>query len=93
MKTDTISDEIIALIKQHKVVSAEQVARQLDIKQASASGILANMRKNKLIVGHNKVWALNHTDLNQANSILSTKKTTANELISIMNSIVALGRK
>jgi hypothetical protein len=51
------------------------------------------MKKSKVIVGRNGLWAQNHEDLNLANSIINNQQTTVQELSSIMNSIVALGKQ
>jgi DNA-binding IscR family transcriptional regulator len=93
MKTETASDTILDLIKKGRVVSTDRIAKELDINKSAAAGLLSQMKKCKVIVGRNGLWAKNHTDLNLADSILTNQQTTVSELISIMNSIVSIGKK
>lgn len=93
MNTETASDTILDLIKQAKVISTDRIAKELDINRFAAAGLLSQMKKSKVIVGRNGLWAQNHEDLNLANSIINNQQTTVQELSSIMNSIVALGKQ
>ena len=92
MKTETISDMILDLMKTVKVVTSDRIAKELNINKKTAAGHLSQMKKDKLVVSHNGLWALNHVDLNMAESILNNQQTTVNDLIGIMNSIVKLGK-
>ena len=93
MKTETISDAILDLIKKARVVTSDRVAKELDINKSTAAGHLTQMKKNKLIVGCNGLWAETSFDLSHADIILNNQQTTVSELISIMNRIVALGKQ
>jgi len=93
MKTENASDVILDLMKVSKIVSTDRIAKELDINKSAAAGLLSQMKKCKVIVGRNGLWAQNHSDLNQADSILNNQQTTVNELITIMNSIVSLGKQ
>ena len=93
MKTETVSDTILDLIKQAKVISTDRVAKELDINRSTAAGYLSQLKKTKVIVGNQGLWAMSYQDLTQADSILNNQQTTVSELIGIMNSIVSLGKK
>lgn len=88
MKVVSLTDAIINRIRQDGVVTSDDIARELRINTTTAAGMLTQLRiKNKVVYGKG-LWALNNTELAQADKYLKRKKACAKELTSILNSMI-----
>lgn len=88
MKVVSLTDAIINRIRQDGVVTSDDIARELRINTTTAAGMLTQLRiKNKVVYGKG-LWALNNTELAQADKYLKRKKACARELTSILNSMI-----
>lgn len=92
MKSESMTDRIVDYIRQEKVVTTDRIASLTKLNKSTAAGLLTHLRKTNKIVGGEGLWALNNTDLNQANKILSNKTISASDLTSIMNRLVTTGK-
>ena len=92
MKSESMTDRIVELIRQEKVVTTDRIVSFTKLNKSTAAGLLTHLRKTNKIVGNNGLWAMNNADLNQANKILSNKTTSVSDLTNIMNSLVTTGK-
>jgi hypothetical protein len=76
------------LIKLNLVVTTDQIARELKTNKSTAAGLLTTLKKMKKIVGENGVWAMNKTNLNNAEYIFNSKKTTIAEMYAAFYAMV-----
>ncbi len=88
MKVVSLTDAIINRIRQDGVVTSDEIAQELDLNKTTAAGILTQLRvKNKVVYGKG-LWALNNTELAQADKYIKRKKACARELTNILNSMI-----
>ena len=92
MKSDSMTDRIVEYIRQEKVETTDRIASLTKLKTATAAGLLTHLRKTNKTVGGEGLWALNNTDLNQANKIMQNKQTSIPDMTNIMNRMVTLGK-
>ena len=76
------------LIKLNLVVTTDQIVRELKTNKSTAAGLLTTLKKMKKIVGENGVWAMNKTNLNNAEYIFNSKKTTIAEMYAVFHAMV-----
>ena len=92
MKSESMTDRIVEYIRQEKVATTDRIASLTKLNKATAAGLLTHLRKTNRIVGGNGLWALNNTDLNQANKILESKNVSPNDMTAIMNKLITTGK-
>ena len=92
MKSESMTDRIVEYIRQEKVATTDRIASLTKLNKATAAGLLTHLRKTSRIVGGNGLWALNNTDLNQANKILESKNVSPNDMTAIMNKLITTGK-
>jgi hypothetical protein len=92
MKSDSMTDWIVEYIRQEKVATTDRIASLTKLNKATAAGLLTHLRKTNKIVGGEGLWALNNTDLNEANKIMQNKQTSIPDMTNIMNRMVTLGK-
>lgn len=92
MKSASMTDQIMDYIREEKVATTDRIASLTKLNKATAAGLLTHLRKTNRIVGGNGLWAMNNSDLNQANKILENKTTSHSDLANIMNRLVTTGK-
>ena len=88
MKVISLTDAIINRINEDRVVTSDEIARELKINKTTAAGLLTQLRLKNKIVSHKGFWALTKTDLDQAEKYMKKKMACARELTSIFNSMI-----
>lgn len=84
-------DAIMAEIGNRKAVKSEDIASQFDLTTAQMAGILTGLRRsNQVVRSAEGWWALNHEDLNTAQSILTNKELSTKDLANAMFAMVSL---
>lgn len=85
MNKKELVDAILSEIGSRKAAKSEDIADLFNLTTAQVAGVLTTMRRsNQVVRSAEGWWALNHTDLNMAKSILINKETSTRDLATVM---------